>query len=155
MPHGPYTVNLVNTSVSAAITLIQIKASSTQPLQLIEARCTQSGSTTSAMQRIQIARIPTTFGTVTSTTPLLENTIDPAAGAVGGTSATGVNASAEGTYTDVLVDWDFNVLQGFLWQPVLEDRIWVPASGGIGMRFPAAPGSALTIDAQLKFIEYP
>lgn len=106
------------------------------------------------MQRIQILR-KTAAATVTSYTPLLENTIDPAAGAVGSTSGTGVNASAEGTDGDILVDWDFNVLQGFLWQPVLEDRIWVPVSGIIALKFPAAPGSALTIDAQLKFIEYP
>lgn len=154
MPHGPYVVSLVNTSVSAAITLCQLKASSSQPLQLIEARCTQSGSTTSAMQRIQILR-KTAAATVTSYTPLLENTIDPAAGAAGSTSGTGTNASAEGTDGDILVDWDFNVLQGFLWQPVLEDRIWVPVSGIIALKFPGAPGSALTIDAQLKFIEYP
>jgi hypothetical protein len=154
MPHGPYTVNMVNISVSAAITLVQIKAGATNPLQLIEARCSQSGSTTSAMQRIQIAKL-TAASTVTSTTPLLENPSDAAANAVGGVSATGVNASAEGTYTDIYVDWDFNVLQGFLWQPVLEDRIWVAAAGIIGMRFPGAPGSALTIDAQLKFLEYP
>ena len=154
MPHGPYVVNLVNTSVSAAITLVQIKASSSQPLQLIEARCTQSGSTTSAMQRIQILR-KTAAATVTSTTPLLEVATVPAAGAAGGASATGVNASAEGTDGDILVDWDFNVLQGFLWQPVLEDRIWVPVSGIIALKFPGAPGSALTVDAQLKFIEYP
>jgi hypothetical protein len=154
MPHGPYTVSLLNTSVSAAITLCQLKASSSQPLQLIEARCSQSGSTTSAMQRIEIVR-KSGAATVTSYTPLPEITTDPAAGAVGGTSATGVNASAEGTDGDVLMAWDFNVLQGFLWQPVLEDRIWVPVSGIIALKFPGAPGSALTIDAQLKFIEYP
>jgi hypothetical protein len=154
MPHGPYAVSLLNTSVSTAITLVQIKASSSQPLQLIEARCSQSGSTTSAMQRIEIVR-KTAAATVTSYTPLLETTTDPAAGAAGGTSATGVNASAEGSDGDVLLAWDFNVLQGFLWQPVLEDRIWVPVSGIIGLKFPGAPGAALTIDAQLKFLEYP
>jgi hypothetical protein len=154
MPHGPYVVSLLNTSVSSAITLVQIKASSSQPLQLVEARCSQSGSTTSAMQRIEIVR-KSAAATVTSYTPLLEVTTDPAAGAAGSTSGTGTNASAEGTDGDVLLAWDFNVLQGFLWQPVLEDRIWVPVSGIIALKFPGAPAAALTIDAQLKFIEYP
>jgi len=154
MAHGPYLARLQNISVSGAITLVQVKAGATQPLQLIEARCTQSISTTSAMQRIWICR-KSAAATVTSFTPLLENTIDPAAGAVGGAAATGINASSEGTDGDVLLEWDFNVLQGFLWQPVIEDRIWVPAAGIIALKFPAAPGAALTIDAELKFIEYP
>jgi hypothetical protein len=154
VPHGPYVVNFTNTAVTAAISLIQIKASSSQPLQLIEARLSQSSSTTSAQQRVQLLRF-SAASTVTAFTPLLENTIDPAAGAAGSTSGTGVNASSEGTPGDILGEWDFNVLQGFLWQPVLEDRIWVPVSGIIVMRFPAAPGSSTTYDGQLKFLEYP
>jgi hypothetical protein len=154
MAHGPYVVNFTNTAVTAAITLIQIKAAAAQPLQLIEVRFSQSSSTTSAQQRIQIARL-SAASTVTSFTPLLENTIDPAAGAAGGTSATGVNASSEGTYGDILAEWDFNVLTGFLWQPALEDRIWVPGGGILGIRFPAAPGASTTYDGQAKFLEYP
>jgi hypothetical protein len=154
MPHGPYVVSLLNQSVSAAITLCQIKASASQPLQLIEARISQSSSTTSAQQRAELVR-KSAAATVTSYTPLLENTIDPAAGAAGSTSGTGVNASAEGTDGDILMAWDFNVLTGLLWQPALEDRIWVPVSGIIALKFPGAPAAAITIDAQLKFIEYP
>jgi hypothetical protein len=154
MPHGPYVVNFTNTAVTAAITLIQIKAGATNPLQLIEVRFSQSSSTTSAQQRIQIAK-QTAAGTVTSFTPLLENPSDGAANAAGGTSATGVNCSSEGTYTDIYLEWDFNVLTGFLWQPALEDRIWVPAAGIIGIRFPTAPGSSTTYDGQAKFLEYP
>lgn len=123
-------------------------------MQLIEARISQSGSTTSAQQRAELVR-KTAAATVTSFTPLLENTIDPAAGAAGSTSGTGTNASAEGTDGDILMLWDFNVLNGLLWLPAPEDRIWVPGGGIIALKFPAAPGSALTIDAQLKFIEYP
>ena len=136
MPHGPYVVNFTNIAVTGAITLIQIKASSSQPLQLIEARCSQRSSVTSAQQPIEIVR-KSGAATVTSFTPLLLNTIDPVAGAAGGTADTGVNASAEGTDGDIVGGgpWDFNVLQGFLWQPVLEDRIWVPVSGIIALMF--------------------
>jgi len=154
MAHGPYVVSLINTAVTGAITLVQIKAGSGNPLQIIEVRASQSSSTTSAMQRIEIGK-ETSAGTVTSFTPVLENPGDGAANAAGSTSGTGVNCSSEGTYTDIYVAWDFNVLTGFLWQPALEDRIWVPVSGILGVRFPTAPGSSTTYDVQVKFLEYP
>ncbi len=154
MAHGPYVVNLTNQAITAAISLIQIKAGASNPLQLIEARVSQSSSTTSAQQRAQLLR-KTAAATVTAFTPLLENGADPAAGAVGGTAATGTNASAEGADGDLLMQWDFNVLTGLLWQPALEDRIWVPVSGIIALKFPTAPAASTTYDAQLKFIEYP
>lgn len=147
-----YSVVMNATSVSGAITLIQIVAGSAADLRLIRAWCSQSGSTTSAQQKIQINR-KSGAATVTSQTPAQFDTNDAAAQAVGGTSATGVNASGEGTDTTVLIADAFNVLNGWIWVPTPEERIYVPPGGIIGLKFPTAPGSALTIEAGLVFAE--
>jgi hypothetical protein len=135
-------------SVSTAITLLQYKAGSTNTAKLIRAWVTQSNQTSSTQQTIAILR-KSAAATVTSFTPLLLDPGDSAAAGVGGTSATGYTATAEGTNGNILVQADFNVLNGWLWVPVPEDRIIIPPSGIIGLTLINAPGSAMTIDAGL------
>jgi len=149
--HGVYVVNLTAVSVSGAITLIQVKAVTTNPHEIIRASCWQSSSTTSAQQRLQLLRKSAT-ATVTSFTPLLMNPGDAAAQAVGGAAATGTSASAEGTDGDILVNEVFNVLNGWLYLPVPEERPFVAAAGIIGLKFPTAP-AATTFTAQVVFRE--
>lgn len=148
---GIYTAYMNAVSVSGAITLVQLKPVTTS-LVLLRAWVSQSGSTTSTQQRIQINR-KSAAATVTSFTPIIVGGSDQAAKAVGGTSATGTNASGEGTDTDVLIADVFNILNGWLWIPTPEERITVPAGGFIGLKFPAAPGAALTVTAGFVFAE--
>lgn len=148
-----YAVHMTAVSVSGAITLIQIKAGATVPLQLLRAEIGQSGSTTSAMQRVQVLR-KSAAATVTSFTPLKKGpTTDPSASAAGGTSATGTNASGEGTDGDILYGGAFNVLNGWLYLPTPKEYDFVDAASFIGLKFPAAPGGALTITAEMIFEE--
>lgn len=147
-----YSIELVNTAVSGAITLVQIKAGSARLVTILRAWCGQSNLSTSSMQRIQILR-KTAAATVTSGTPLLIDAGDAAAGSAGGTSATGTNASVEGTDGDVLVETDFNILNGFLWVPTPEERIIVGPGGFIAIKFPTAPGSSMTTSAGFLFGE--
>jgi hypothetical protein len=149
---GVYTVLQNAVSVSTAITLVQIKAGSNRSVEILRAWVSQSGSTTSAQQRIQINR-KSAAATVTSYTPLALNNGAPTADAAGGTSATGVTATAEGTDSNVLIADAFNVLSGWIWVPTPEERITVQTGGIIGLKFPAAPGSALTINAGITFAE--
>jgi hypothetical protein len=149
---GVYQIALVNTAVTGAITLVQIKAGTVGAVELLRAWCSQSNSTTSTMQRITILR-KSTAATVTSGTPLLING-SQAAKAVGGTSATGTNASNENSGDgDVLYPDVFNILNGWLWVPTPEERIIVPPSGMIGLKFMTAPASSLTINAGFVFGE--
>ena len=148
-----YTVSMTRVAVTAAITLIQIVAGSTVPFQLLRGRLDQSSSTTSTQQPIQINR-KSGAATVTSFTPLKNGpTTDPAASAVGGTSATGTNASAEGTDSNILVQGVFNYLNGWLWLPSPEERLFVDAAGTVGLKLPVAPGSSVTVTADLIFVE--
>lgn len=137
---GIYVVNR-SVTTSTAITIIQIKAGATNPLEIIRVSVNQSDSTTSAQTGIRILR-KSAAATVTSFTPLVGQAA-AAAAAVGGTSATGITATAEGTDGDILIDEGFNALNGFLYLPVPEERILVPAAGIIGIKFPVAPASAL------------
>ena len=151
MSKGVYTVTFTG-SVSAAITLIQLKAGATVPLEILRANVAQHNSTTSAMQPVILVR-KSAAATVTSFTPVKTDENDGAASAAGGTSATGVNASAEGTDTDVVFNDAFNVLNGWLYLPVPEERIKVLGAGIIGLKFADAPSTALSVRATVTFRE--
>lgn len=146
-----YVVEMQAVSVSAAITLIQIKAGAA-PVKLLRAWISQSNQTSSAMQRAQILR-KTAAATVTSFTPKRYDPGDAVSLAVGGTSATGYNASGEGTDGEVLYEQSFNVLNGLLWIPTPEERIVVPGAGFVALKFIDAPGSAMTVSAGAVFGE--
>ncbi len=91
-----YTVQMAATAeASSPTTLIQVKPGISS-IVLLRAKVTQSSVTTSAMQDVAIGT-STGAATVTSYTPKPHDLDGAAAKAVGGTTATGVNASAEGS----------------------------------------------------------
>lgn len=145
-----YTIKHEAIAVAGAITIIQLKAGPNCVCVIHRLEMSQTGSTTSAMVRTQIVRKSAT-ATVTSYTPLLLDSGDGAAKSVGGTSATGITASAEGTDTDILHSATWNALSGYIYLPIPEERIKVPGAGFLGVKFPANP--ALTITAELIFEE--
>lgn len=148
-----YTVSMTRVAVTAAITLIQIVAGATVPLQILRAVIGQSSSTTSTMLPAQLNR-KSGAATVTSFTPIRNGpSTDPAAAAVGGASATGTNASAEGTDTNIIHQDVWNYLTGFLFLPGPQEYTFVDAATIIGLKFPVAPGSSVTITADVIFQE--
>ena len=147
-----YSVMMPPRAVTGAITLVQLKAASTVVCQVVRAWCSQTNLTSSAMQQIEIVR-KTAAATVTSFTPLLMQPGDAAAASVGGTAATGINATVEGTDGDILYPDAFNVLTGWLWVPTIEERIVVPPGGIIGVKLPVAPGSSMTTICGITFRE--
>lgn len=148
-----YAVALSAVSVSAAISLIQIKAGATVPLQIIRMTIAQSSSTTSTQQRAQINR-KSGAATVTSATPVICGPVtDPAASAVGGTSATGTNASAEGTDGNITFQDVFNYLNGWIYLPTPKEYLFTDATGIVALKLPVAPGSAVTLVSNAIFEE--
>ena len=148
-----YTVKMAAQAVTTGITLIQVKPGISSVV-LLRAKLTQSNIATSAMQRVAIGT-STGAATVTSATPAPHDADGAAAKAVGGASATGINASGEGSgQSDIIVD-SFNLLNG--WERIFTDaeRIEIPggASFYLYMRLPSAPGSSTTFDADLTFGE--
>lgn len=148
-----YTVNRPSVATSTAITIIQITVPTNSMIELTRAWVNQSSSTTSAAARIQLIR-KTGVATVTAQTPTPEASNGGASLCVGGTSATGITATAEGTDAALpLVDEGFNVLNGWLWVPVTETRIVLRGGETIGLKFPAAPPN-VTYSAGIDFLEF-
>lgn len=149
-----YTLSLTRVTIAnIPITLLQLKAAATVPLQLIRAMIAQTASLVSTQVPVQINR-KSGAATVTSTTATKNGpSTDPAASAVGGTSATGVNASAEGTDTDIIVQDVWNFLNGWLWIPASpKEYKFVDAAGIIGLKLPVAAGTP-TMTGDLVFEE--
>ena len=148
-----YVVRMAPTALTTAKTLIQVVAGAA-PFDLIGATVSQVTKSTTEMLRIQVLR-KTAVATVTAFTPLLTNPVDPAALAVGGTTATGVNATAEGTNGDVLEDRVWNILTG-TWEyaPIPEARKRAAQAGNLALVLITAPAASMTIAATLEIIEY-
>jgi hypothetical protein len=140
---GIYVARHDATSVSGAITLVQINAPATAAIEVLRAWCTFA-STTSTAIGVRLAR-RSTAGTGSSFTAIVLN----GAAAFSGTCT--YNHTAEGTLGDSIIREQVNYLNGFLYLPVPEERIIVPPSGRISLGFPSAPGAAVTVTAGIVF----
>lgn len=143
-------------TISTAITILQLKAGAAAKVELLRASLTQRGSVTSVQEAVQLLR-KTAAATVTAgvagTTYLKNDPASPTGTLSLGTSASGYTGSAEGTDGDILKDEGFNVLNGWLWLPTPEERIWVPAGGIVALKFASAPASQ-SWRAEFVFREY-
>lgn len=148
---GSVLIALQTNSVVAA-------GSKIRPLRI---EVTQSASVTSAMARLFFSTRDTA-GTLTTTavTPVNVELGGAASGLSGNTSVIGavarigINSSADsgGTYTNHFAN-SFNVLNGFLYLPVPEERINIPASTVWCVRFATAPASTTGWNVALVFEE--
>ena len=133
-----YSVHGDAQAVSTAITVLEVAAPATASLELVRAWVAQSSSTTSQMVRIQLLRKSGTItGTASPPTP-----VPRMVGQGASTTTVKWKATAEGTDGVIYIDDAFNSLNGWLWLPVPEERLVVPPSGIIALKFPAPPLSA-------------
>ena len=159
---GTYTLPAANiTLANQAVTLAFINPGTTTSLQILRCWASQSGSTTSAQQRVQLNSQVTAFPTLTSQAPVKSTILDQASQITGGTAGaagtSGINASAEGAGTKTVILPDaFNVLNGWLWVPTPQEALLFSAGGasGFGLHFPAAPSSLSGWNAGITFAEY-
>jgi|ERR1051326_3541299 predicted RecA/RadA family phage recombinase len=154
MPAGyGYVVRLAPTALTTALTLVQVKAGSAAGLFILSARVYQVTKTSTELLKVQVLR-KTGAATVTSFTPLKLNSGDPSALCVGGTSATGITATNEGTDGDILAETVWNILNGeWLYLPVPEERIWVPAAGIAAVKLATAPAASMSVGCDLHILE--
>ena len=139
MAAGRYTVVGENQTISTAITILELTAPSTAVLRLVKAWVSQSSVTTSAGFRIQLLRKSATItGTASPPTPRPTLVGYAASGCTVKWVATG-----EGTDGVILDAQGDNHLNGYVWVPTDQgSNIYVPPSGIIALKFPAAPTSA-------------
>lgn len=141
-----YVVRLDATSVASAKSLIQVTAPSSMSLTLLRAWVGNDLSETSQQEVAEIIR-KTATGTGTSFTPKALRTGDPAA------TFTSINdLTAEGTDGDKLIREPFNILNGWLYVPVPEERITVAPSGILALKL-ASVATAFTVSAGMVIEE--
>ncbi len=132
-------------TIAAAISALQLRAGSNGPIEIIRAWATQANSTTSAQCSVALVRksaAATVTAAVAGTTLVKQSPINPTADATLSTTGTGITATAEGTDGEIVHPEGFNVLSGFNYLPVPEERIVVPQGGIIALKFLDAPPSA-------------
>lgn len=140
---------------SGAVTLVQLKAGANGICEVLRASISQQPGVTSTQVSAALLRKSTgaTVTTAAAGTHIKKmNPASPGADCSTGTAATGVNASAEGTNTDLSIQRGFNVLNGLEWLPTPEERFVVPIAGICGLTFLLAPPSA-TYYGELVFRE--
>lgn len=149
--NGVYVARCVPTTFSTAITMIQVATPATTMIEIIRAQVTQTTLTASGMMDVALLK-KTGAASVTTFTPIPLREKDSAALCVGGATATGFNASAEGTNGNVLHRESANVLNGWLWIATVEERMTVAPSSFIALTFMTAPTSG-SYEAEIVFRE--
>lgn len=152
-PSGAYAVVRVNVSTTTAITVIQVATPANCAIDVVRASGSQSSSTTSTATALGLIK-KSAAASVTSRTPDFLTDGMQASKCVGGASATGINASAEGTdNTNYLWSEGFNIVgNGVLYLPVPEERIGVGPSEFIGLKHSVAPTG--NFNHMVSWIEY-
>jgi hypothetical protein len=139
-PAGAYTVVRSNVATTTAITVIQLTSVASVMAEITRAYGGQGSSTTSTATGLGLIR-KTAAATVTSRTPDPLMTGMAASKCVGGASATGITATAEGTDA-ANYSWHegLNIVGGgALYLPPPEERIALIGAQSIGLKHSVAP----------------
>lgn len=143
-------LSAVTVAASSITDLFQITAGSSNPIDIIGCRISQTsdvGDAAAEMLRVQIVRRSTvSTGTALTEVKHLETSGSPTASVLG-------NTTAEGTIGDILADDSFNIQAGFFYNPIPEERIRVAAGGRLSFFLPVGPADELTMNATLIWME--
>jgi hypothetical protein len=158
-----YTVTMANQTIIADSEMITIRAatayaSRASVLQILRMSCGQTSTTTSAQLSVRWGLKASAFGTFTSTTPA-PTALGTVASAITGStsnaaSSAGTDASVNGAGTlTVLGQEAFNNLNGWLWVPVPEERIWIGPDLTFVLQLQGTPSALTGWSAMLTFAE--
>lgn len=158
-----YTITMENQTIVADATLAILRAatawsSRASLLEVLRVSVSQQGTSTSQQLGIILGQKASAFGTYTSTTPAPKNVGGVASGIAGSTSAAaasaGTDASAEGagTVTSSFAE-AFNNLNGYLWVPTPEERIWIGPDLAFIVKLRGTPTTLTGWNAALTFRE--
>lgn len=137
---GSYGLMRARVATTTAITVIQLATPADCVVDITRASGSQSSSTTSAASALALIR-KSAAATVTSQTPQPTTQGMQASKCVGGASASGITASAEGTDSGVPF-WEegLNIVgSGALYLPVPEERLAMGPSEFLGLKHFVAP----------------
>lgn len=148
------------TLANQAVSLAFLNVGTTTSIEFLRMWASQSSSNNTAQQRVQINTQVSAFPTLTSQTPGKNWLLDPASQIVGGSAGaagtSGINASAEGAGAKTVLYPDaFSIVNGWLWVATPPETMTLNAgaASGLGLHFPAAPGSLGNWNAGMSFRE--
>lgn len=147
-----YIASIDGISISAICDIFYLKPPSDAAIVIHEIRLTQETSETSEQLPIKVFRTATdNSANGTANTPAPLHVGFPACGSTVRTNLTGASLATETTQLGTQGE---NVLSGWQWLPVPEDRIVVsPGGNGFVIKLKTAPGAALTISGYMIFEE--
>lgn len=159
-----FTVVMENQTIVADATLVIVHAATSWGtagclLEVVRATISQNETETSQQLGAILARKVSAFGTYTSTTPTPKIIGAAASGITGGTAGAagtaGTDASAEGAGTVTTIHAEgFNNLNGWLWVPTPEERVWVGPDQAVIVKLRGTPTTLTGWNATLDFLEH-
>jgi len=137
------------TSISAAKDLLRVIAPSDASLEIVRATVSQEDSETSSQVAAVIERTSTTgVGTAVTAEPLAATlTSTSFTGSAVGNLSTRASSTSAGP--PMVIDEGFNMVNGWFYLPVPEERISIAASSGFVLRLDATPAVAAIVRAQV------
>lgn len=149
---GLYQLVRATVTTSTAITIEQVTSVAGVAEEFTRCWVNQNTITATAQCRIQFLR-KSAVATVTSQAATTMGNGMQASKCVNGTTATGITASGEGTDGSVYIEEGFNIVNGWLYLPVPEERKMMVGADSVGLKFPTAPTSAGWISG-IEWLEY-
>jgi hypothetical protein len=158
-----YTVTMASQTIIADSEMITIRAatawgSRASLLEILRITVSQSGTSTSQQLAIRCGLKASAFGTFTATTPAPLALGTVASAITGSTtnaaSSAGTDASANGAGTlTVLWQEGFNNLNGYLWVPTPEERVYVGPDLTFVVQLQGTPTTLTGWNAVMTFSE--
>ncbi len=152
-PSGLYSLTRASVVTSTAITINQVTSVAATMEEFTRCWVNQNTITATAQCRIQFIR-GTSAATVTSQNPFVMGTSMQASKCVGSATGTGITATIEGSKAAVAhIEEGFNIVNGWLYLPVPEERKYQVGVDSTVLFFATAPTSAAWISG-IEFLEY-
>ncbi len=151
-PSGLYQLVRAPVTTSTAITTNQVTSVAATMEEFTRAWMNQTTITASAQCRVAFLRKSAVATVVSQAATAMGNAMQ-ASKCVNGTTATGVTASGEGTNGNIYIDEGFNIVNGWLYLPVPEERKYTVGVDSVGLTFLTAPTSAAW-GGGIEWLEY-
>lgn len=129
---GMYQLVRPTTTTSTAITTNQVTSVAGTYIEYTRCWVNQNTITATAQQRVQFLR-KSSAATVTGTSPTAMGNAMQASKCVSGATATGITATIEGTNGNVYIEEGFNIVNGWLYLPVPEERHYQAGADSSGI----------------------
>ena len=148
-----YAVSASFTPGAAANTVFQIATTAAKPIEIFRLEVTEQGSATSAQMGLTLNQVNGAASVWATSSPAPKK-LNPSDNAASST----VTAYTSGTTTDgaspvVILQSGFNVLSGYLYLPVPEERIIIPVSQWFTVKFVVAPPAATVFNINCVYRE--